>query len=300
MPILVTGASGFVGRELTKLALDFRCVVRTGTSQTSKDVCIVPNIDGSTDWGGCFEQVDAIIHLAGLAHNKVALESDYQSVNTDGTLNLALKAAEAGVKRFVFVSTIGVNGTSSQGRPFLSSDSPKPHNSYAMSKYKAELGLLNISKKTGLEVVIVRPTLVYGPNAPGNFGMLARLINKTPVLPFGLANNRRDFIAVQNLVDLLVTCARHENAAGHIFLASDNEVVSTKIFTNAIADGYGKKVTQLPIPEGLMRLAGRLIGKPAMIEQLYGNLEVDSSNTKKILDWTPPFTMKQAMKSLVK
>ena len=120
------------------------------------------------------------------------------------------------------------------------------------------------------------------------------------MLPFGLANNRRDFIAVQNLVDLLVTCARHENAAGHIFLASDNEVVSTKIFTNAIADGYGKKVTQLPIPEGLMRLAGRLIGKPAMIEQLYGNLEVDSSNTKKILDWTPPFTMKQAMKSLVK
>ncbi|CDT39888.1 Putative UDP-glucose 4-epimerase [Vibrio coralliirubri] len=300
MPILVTGASGFVGRELTKLPLDFRCVVRSKKQHTYKDTYAVSSIDGSTEWDGCFEQVDAIIHIAGLAHNKSITECDYQSINTDGTLNLALKAAEEGVKRFVFVSSIGVNGTHTHKQPFLPTDKPQPHNAYAMSKYKAEMGLMDIAGKTGLEVVIVRPTLVYGLDAPGNFGMLSKLVSKAPILPFGLANNRRSFIAVQNLVDLLVVCAKHENAAGHIFLASDNEVTSTKVFTNAIANGYGKKVTQLLIPEGLMRLAGRLIGRSAMIEQLYGNLEVDSSNTKEILDWTPPFTMKQAMKSLVK
>ncbi|MFA1576250.1 NAD-dependent epimerase/dehydratase family protein [Vibrio cyclitrophicus] len=300
MPILVTGASGFVGRELTKLALDFRCVVRSDNQHTYKDTYVVPSIDGSTEWDGCFEQVDAIIHLAGLAHNKSVMECDYQSINTDGTLKLALKAAEEGVRRFVFVSSIGVNGTHTQEQPFLPTDDPKPHNAYAMSKYKAEIGLIDIANKTGLEVVIVRPTLVYGLGAPGNFGMLSQLVNKVPFLPFGLANNRRNFIAIQNLVDLLVTCAKHENAAGHIFLASDNEVTSTKLFTNAIANGYGKKVTQLPVPKSLMRFAGRLIGKSAMIEQLYGNLEVDSSNIKEILGWTPPFTMQQAMKDLLK
>ena len=300
MTILVTGATGFVGQNLTQLNQNFRCVIRAGEHHSFADSYTVSTIDASTDWSNCFEGVDAIIHLAGLAHNKSYTDAEYRAVNTDGTLRLALKAAEAGVKRFVFVSSIGVNGTNSYDSAFLPSDVADPHNSYAQSKHEAELGLWDISKQTGLEVVVVRPTLVYGPNAPGNFGMLTKLVNSIPFLPFGLANNRRDFISVGNLVDLLIVCAKHKNAPGNIFLASENNTVSTRDFVNAIATGQGKKVFQIPIPVSFMRLAGLMIGKSAMIEQLFGNLEVDSSNLKDILNWTPPYSMKDSMAMLRK
>lgn len=300
MAILVTGATGFVGRELTKLKKDFRCVVRLGEAHSYHNTFSVPSIDASTEWEGCFNDVHSLIHLAGLAHSKTFSTYDYNLVNTAGTLRLAQKAVEAGVRRFVFVSSIGVNGTSTIGAPFTPHSKENPHNHYAQSKYDAELGLKKIAENTGLEVVIVRPVLVYGAHAPGNFGLLTKLVSKLPILPFGSVNNRRDFIAVQNLVDLLVTCATHPDATGHTFLASDGKTVSTKQFTNAIAKGLGKKVFQLPIPVGLMRLVGKVAGKSAMMEQLFGNLEVDSSNTREILNWTPPFTMEQSMASLKK
>lgn len=300
MTILVTGATGFVGQNLTQLKQNFRCVVRSGEQHSFADSYTVSSINASTDWNNCFHDVKAIIHLAGLAHNKSYTDADYKTVNTEGTLRLAIKAAEAGVKRFVFVSSIGVNGTNSYDKVFSHSDQAKPHNSYALSKYNAEMGLWEISKQTGLEVVIIRPTLVYGPNAPGNFGALVRLVNSLRILPFGLANNKRSFIAVQNLVDLLVTCARCPEASGHTFLASDSEKVSIKEFTNAIGEGLSKKIIQLPIPVSLMRLVGKATGKSAMIEQLYGDLQVDSSNLKEVLGWTPPLTIKQAMVSLRK
>ena len=300
MTILVTGATGFVGQNLTQLNQNFRCVIRAGEDHSFADSYTVSTIDASTDWSNCFEGVDAIIHLAGLAHNKSYTDAEYRAVNTDGTLRLALKAAEAGVKRFVFVSSIGVNGTNSYDSAFLPSDVADPHNSYAQSKHEAELGLWDISKQTGLEVVVVRPTLVYGPNAPGNFGMLTKLVNSIPFLPFGLANNRRDFISVGNLVDLLIVCAKHKNAPGNIFLASESNTISTRDFVNAIAAGQDRKVFQIPIPVSFMRLAGLVIGKSAMIEQLFGNLEVDSSNLKGILNWTPPYSMKDSMAMLRK
>lgn len=298
MTILVTGASGFIGQYITNLNYDFRCVVRSDEVHSFSDSYVVSSIDSSTEWNGCFDGVDSIIHLAGLAHGKSFKDSEYVAVNVEGTLRLALKAAEARVSRFVFISSIGVNGTSSRSTPFSPYCAVEPHNMYAASKYEAELGLKEISKQTGMEVVIVRPTLVYGPNAPGNFGMLTKLVSKLPCLPFGLAKNKRDFIAVQNLADLLVTCATHPDAVGHTFLASDSETVSTKEFTNAIAEGLGKGAVQLPIPVSLMRLAGKLTGKSEMIEQLFGNLEVESSNIKEVLGWVPPYTMKQAMASL--
>ncbi|ELB1136528.1 TPA: NAD-dependent epimerase/dehydratase family protein [Vibrio parahaemolyticus] len=300
MTILVTGATGFVGQNLTQLNQNFRCVIRAGEHHSFADSYTVSTIDASTDWSNCFEGVDAIIHLAGLAHNKSYTDAEYRAVNADGTLRLALKAAEAGVKRFVFVSSIGVNGTNSYDSAFLPSDVADPHNSYAQSKHEAELGLWDISKQTGLEVVVVRPTLVYGPNAPGNFGMLTKLVNSIPFLPFGLANNRRDFISVGNLVDLLIVCAKHKNAPGNIFLASESNTISTRDFVNAIAAGQDRKVFQIPIPVSFMRLAGLVIGKSAMIEQLFGNLEVDSSNLKDILNWTPPYSMKDSMAMLRK
>ncbi|EOA6616084.1 TPA: NAD-dependent epimerase/dehydratase family protein [Vibrio vulnificus] len=293
--LLVTGATGFIGSHLSKNIKSARYVVLNKNECSFADTYHVDSINGSTPWSGAFHGIDAIVHLAGVAHRNNPSSYGYKEVNTEGTIQLANEAVKAGVKRFVFVSSIGVNGTSTQAKPFSLDSEPSPHNDYARSKYDAEIGLKKIAKETGLEVVIVRPTLVYGPDAPGNFGMLTKLIKRLPVLPFGLATNRRDFISVQNLTALLVTCATHPNAAGHTFLASDSETVSIKEFTNAIAKGLGKKVFQLPVPLTLMRLAGKLTGKSAMIEQLYGNLEVDSSNIKEVLGWTPPFTMEQSM-----
>lgn len=295
--ILLTGATGFIGCEVVSTGIKFRCVTRPNRQNFFDDIYSVSHIDGQTNWNGAFKDVMAIIHLAGVAHNQ-KVHSDYTSVNTDGTLNLARQAISSGVKRFVFVSSIGVNGSSTDSEAFSVNSTTNPHNAYAQSKYDAELGLRKIADETGLEVVIVRPTLVYGPNAPGNFGLLTKLVKKLPVLPFGLANNKRDFIAVQNLADLLVTCATHPNASGHTFLASDMETVSIKQFTNSIAEGLGKKLIQLPIPVSIMSLLGKITGKSAMIEQLYGNLQVDSSNIKEVLGWTPPYSIQQAMATL--
>ncbi|MGR5522468.1 NAD-dependent epimerase/dehydratase family protein [Vibrio sp. PNB22_4_2] len=294
----MTGATGFVGSQLSSRLEGVKCIVRKNEKHSFFDFLEVESIDGLTEWNSNLDGVDTIIHLAGVAHTTAANVPYLRAVNFDGTLHLANEAVRAGVKRFVFVSSIGVNGAFTDQAPFNEKSKPCPHSQYAQSKYDAELGLKKIAKETGLEVVIVRPTLVYGPSAPGNFGMLTRLVNKLPILPFGSANNRRDFIAVQNLADLLVTCANHPDATGHTFLASDGETVSIKEFTNAIADGLGKKVIQLPVPVSVIRLAGKLTGKSAMIEQLYGNLEVDSSNIKEVLGWTPPLTMKQAMATL--
>ena len=293
--ILLTGSTGFIGRYFEEINSNLKYVSR---NKKKKTFFCIDSLNATTNWQGAFTDISTIIHLAGLAHSLSFTAQDYQSVNVDGTLHLANEAAKAGVKRFVFVSSIGVNGTVTQQAPFSTASIPHPHNAYAQSKYYAEIGLKKIADETGLEVVIVRPTLVYGPNAAGNFGALTRLVNKLPALPFGLANNKRDFIAVQNLVDLLITCANHPKAAGHTFLASDGETMSIKEFTNAIADGLDKRLIQLPVPISLMKLVGKLLGKSAMVEQLVGNLEVDSSNLQEVLDWTRPYTMKQAMSSL--
>ena len=296
--VLITGATGFVGMHLVEL-IDFpRCVVRKQEPHQFSDFYEIDSLETTTDWSLAFDDVEAIVHLAGIAHMRDVNEATYRKVNKEGTLCLAKEAVKAGVKRFVFVSSIGVNGTVTHDAPFSIDTIAKPHNSYTQSKYDAEVGLRKIAEDTGLEVVIIRPTLVYGPDAPGNFGMLTKLVNKLPILPFGLANNQRDFIAVQNLADLLVTCTWSPDAAGYTFLANDGETVSTKEFTDMIARGLGKNVVQLPIPTSFMRLAGKLTGKSAMIEQLVGNLQVDSSNLKSVLNWTPPLTMKQAMATL--
>ncbi|MFB2651862.1 NAD-dependent epimerase/dehydratase family protein [Shewanella seohaensis] len=296
--VLLTGASGFIGSYLRFSDIVVRCVVREGEPIVNKDNFIINKLARTTDWNGAFDCIDVVIHLAGLAHSSDFTDEELNEVNCNSVIHFANSAFSNGVKRFVFVSSIGVNGAFSRDKPFTLNETVRPHNSYARSKYDAEVGLKKLASETGLEVVIVRPTLVYGLNAPGNFGLLTKFVKKLPVLPFGLANNKRDFIAVQNLADLLITCATHPNAAGHTFLASDMETVSVKQFTNAIADGLGTKVFQLPVPVSLMRLAGKLMGKSAMVEQLVGNLQVDSSNIKEVLGWTPPLTMKQAMATL--
>ncbi|MCU8141573.1 NAD-dependent epimerase/dehydratase family protein [Vibrio vulnificus] len=298
MKLFATGCNGFVGSHFLnkgKYRFDIYCAVRKYVDYIDLTRQSILDLESPQGWAEALEGSDVVVHMAAIAHYKYTNEKQISEINTKSVIRFASEAVKAGVKRFVFVSSIGVNGTSTQAEPFTLDSEPSPHNDYARSKYDAEIGLKKIAKETGLEVVIVRPTLVYGPDAPGNFGALTKLIQRLPVLPFGLATNRRDFISVQNLAELLVTCATHPNAAGHTFLASDGETVSIKEFTNAIAKGLGKKVFQLPVPVGLMRFAGKLTGKSAMIEQLYGNLEVDSSNIKEVLGWTPPFTMEQSM-----
>lgn len=295
MKTLLTGATGFIGKEVCKLITDKVCVVRPRKSHDFESFIEVPTIDGETDWTGAFEGISSVIHLAGLAHKQSFSTDDFTSINVEGTLNLAQSAANAGVKRFVFVSSIAVNGPMTGKSPLNSSSSPKPMNSAARSKLDAERGLMDLSKESGLEVVIVRAPLVYGAGAPANFGALCRLIQKTPALPFGLSNNRRTYISVQNIADLLVTCTSHPDAAGEIFLASEGPAISTKEFTDAIAHGLGKKVIQVPIPVVFFRFLGALTGRQAKIELLFGNLEFDSSDIKKVLGWTPPYQMSEAM-----
>jgi nucleoside-diphosphate-sugar epimerase len=297
MQVLLTGSSGFIGKELQKLTshVTYRCVTRRLSKEVASDNFTITNLDSKTNWNGAFDNINTIIHLGGLAHNKEYTFQEYKDINNMGTLHLAKMAASYGVKRFVFASSIGVNGSFTNHMPFSNTSEINPNNAYAQSKYDAEVGLKKIADETGLEVVIVRPTLVYGRNAPGNFGSLTKLVHKLPFLPFGLCDNRRDFIAVQNLADLLITCAKHQNAAGHTFLASDGETVSIKEFTDAIAKGLGENLIQLPIPVGLMRFVGKLLGKTEMVEQLVGNLEVDLSNLQEVLGWKPPYTMEESM-----
>lgn len=292
MNVLLSGATGFIGRNVLSLDKEHlinRCIVRAGgTNSLPVEQYIVDNIDENTYWGNVFEGIDSIIHLAGIAHNKSTSQNEIFKTNTLGTLKLAKDAALFGVKRFIFVSTASLNDSDSQ------------FSAQTKSKLDAEIGLKKIAKDMDMELVIIRPVLVYGLNAPGNFGLLTKLIHLLPFLPFYLVKNKRDFIAVQNLADLLITSTYHPDAAGHTFLASDGQSVSTNYFTSAIAKGLNKSIIQLPIPVSIMRLAAQLIGKSMLAEQLLGNLEVDSTHAKEVLGWVPPYSMEQAMSSLSK
>jgi len=302
MKTLLTGASGFIGRHVEDLlGNNCRSVYRYNTHNSIiKDAFYIKNIDNNTQWGGAFDGCESVIHLAGIAHSKKYNEQDYVDVNTNGTIHLASEAAKAGVKRFVFVSSVNVCGSSSFSAPFSNDTEPKPNSPFSRSKLNAELGLKKLAGETGLEVVIVRPTLVYGPNAPGNFGMLTKLVDIVPLLPFGMASNRRNFISVQNLADLLITCTVHEKASGHVFFGSERETLSIKDFTNAIASAQDKHILQVPISIGLMRFIGFCTGKASIVEQLFGNLEVDTVNLQDVLNWAPPHTMKDCMAHLYK
>lgn len=260
--ILLTGGSGFVGRELSFL----------------NNISLRHEVNESS-----LTSFRTVIYLAGLAHGNYKY-NEYKSVNIDLVLNFVRLAVRSGIKRFVFLSSINVKDNFDDTLGLA-----------AKSKWIVEKRLAELSDECGIEIVIVRAPLIYGANAPGNFGLLTKLINRLPFLPFGLAKNQRDFIAVQNLADLLITCANHPFAAGHTFLASDGKTVSIKEFTNAIAKGLGKTLIQIPVPISVMSLTARVLGKFSIAEQLFGDLQVDSSNTREILGWTPPYTMEQAM-----
>ncbi|ENM5882622.1 NAD-dependent epimerase/dehydratase family protein [Vibrio metoecus] len=299
--IVLTGSTGFIGSELTKSLVDEKFfLLKLHESSFLNDEYIYVKKPGDLkNYSHLFDEDSVIIHLAGIAHTAKTSSDELERINVKYPVELFEVASKLNFKRFVFVSSIGVNGSSTKFySPYTDVSNPSPHNKYSDSKYRAELKLKELAISTNVELVIVRPPLVYGHNAPGNFGSLVSLVSKFPFLPFGLARNKRSFISVQNLVDLLITCAKHPCAAGNTFLASEGQAISIKEFTDAIAKGLSKKVIQLPIPVELMRFLGALFGKSTLIDQLFGNLEVDSSNVQKVLGWTPPLTMEQAMSSL--
>ncbi|ETX12589.1 epimerase [Marinomonas ushuaiensis DSM 15871] len=301
--VLITGSTGFVGSYLVNSLLEcsdlvIKIAVRQSVDMNGPICFEVGDINPLTDFSSAVTKTDVVIHLAARAHvmNNSSVDplSEFRAVNTGGTLNLARQAAKAGVKRFIFLSSIGVNGVNNTV-PFSVYDSPAPVEDYAVSKFEAEVGLRRIATETGMEVVIIRPPLVYGSNAPGNFGKLARLTSKNIPLPFGAINNKRSLISLDNLVDLIVTCIDHPKAANQTFLVSDDYDVSTTKLLSLMALAAGKKPRLIPVPVSVLRLIGRFTGKLAVLDRLCGNLQVDISHTKKTLGWNPPVSFQNGI-----
>lgn len=308
MKFLVTGANGFVGKALCKLLLaDSRnqvtAIVRGDRElkDLEMNVCNVDSLISGFDLSTELAEIDCVFHLAARAHKMDDTAFDrlqqFREVNVSGTLLLAQQAAQAGVARFVYVSSVGVYGNSSE-TPFEEISKFNPHSDYAISKLEAEFELKRMAKNLDIELVIVRPVLVYGKNAPGNFGQLTKLISRIPFLPFGLADNRRSFISVSNLANFLLLCSHHPAAANQDFVISDGEDVSIKQFSTAIAKGLGNRLVQLPVPVSIMRLMGKLLGKEEQVAQLLGDLQVNCFKARSLLDWQPAETMSQAMSRL--
>lgn len=304
--ILVTGATGFVGLGVIERLLKENYIVR-GTVRreinqfTGKvDWIKIRDINPEIDWMDSLDGIDCIVHLAARVHvmDEKAAEPlvEFRRVNVDSTLNLARQAALAGVRRFVFVSSIKVNGEYTQiGRPFTAHEKPDPQDFYGMSKYEAEVGLLEIALKTAMEVVIIRPPLVYGPGVKANFASMMRwLIWRIP-LPFGAVYNKRSMIALDNLVDLIVTCLYHPKAANQTFLVSDGEDMSIKEILRRMGEALGKPAWLIPVPVRFMSIIAKLIRKEAIAQRLFESLQVDSSKTLEILGWKPVVTVDVAL-----
>ncbi|MDM0053471.1 SDR family oxidoreductase [Variovorax sp. J22R115] len=304
--ILITGATGFVGAALlSRLCLEgheLTAVVRQRSLNLPLRVksVVVGNIDGGTYWGEALYRQDVVVHCAARVHVMREDESDplmaFRLTNLRGTLNLARQAAKAGVRRFIFISSIGVNGSETFDTPFSAETEAAPHSSYAISKHEAEIGLREIAEHTGLEVVIVRPPLVYGPSAPGNFATLVRWLQSTYPIPLGAVKNRRSYVSLDNLVDLLATCVHHPLAADQIFLVSDGEDLSIAELLRRMGSSLGKPARLIPVPPSLLKVGAKMIGKPELAQRLCGSLQVDIAKTRRLLSWTPPVSVHEGLR----
>lgn len=301
----VTGANGFVGRALVdRLRADgvpVRALVRraSGSDQVS-----IGGIGPETDWSQALTGVDCVIHCAAHVHQtevtRSRAENLHQRINTLGTMQLAREAARLGVRRLVFVSSVKVMGEASPpGAPWRVTDTPQPTDPYGQSKWAAEQALWQIAAGSRLEGVVVRPPLVYGPGVKANFLSLMRLVRRGWPLPFGAIHNRRSLVALGNLTDLLVRCARAPEAGGGTFFASDGHDLSTAELARAIARAMGQRPLLLPVPPAWLRLAGRLTGTSAAMDRLLGDLQVDIGHTIEKLDWRPVLTVEQALREAV-
>ncbi|MBW8328793.1 MAG: SDR family oxidoreductase [Thiobacillus sp.] len=304
MKIAVTGAAGFVGRALCSdlQAKDHVVVPIVRRACGLSHEVVVGDIGAATDWHAVLAGCDALVHLAARVHVMDDTAQDqlslYRSTNTEATLNLARQAAEAGVKRFAFISTIKVNG---EGRdaPYRESDAAAPEDAYAISKWEAEQGLLRIAQETGMEAVILRPPLVYGPGVKANFLRLMRTVERGWPLPLGAIRNRRSLLYLGNFVDAIRVCVEHPDAAGQTFLVDDGQPVSTPELIRGVARAMGRPARLLAVPVTGLELAGMLLGKRAAVARLTGSLFVDSTLIRTRLGWTPPYSMEAGLAATV-
>lgn len=298
--ILLTGASGFIGKHLfEKIKLNYQVHLLLRSPLKIHDYThIYEDLNASTDFSTALSGIDCVIHLAARAHilkeETVLPLEQFRAVNRDLTLSLARQAAQRGVKRFVYISSIGVNGVRNEN-PFKFSDEPMPADDYALAKLEAEQSLHSLSKETGMEIVIIRPPLVYGKGAPGNFNRLVKLTSISVPLPLGDIDNKRSFVSVDNLTDLIVTCIEHSHAKNEIFLVSDDEDVSTTQLLAKMLSAQGKQNLLVPIPVTFLKFLGGLVKRKALIERFTNSLTIDIEHTKKTLGWTPPISLDEGI-----
>ena len=307
--VLVTGAAGFVGRALCAALREAGHEVVATTRGMAEpwtsglEVHPISDIGPDTDWSGALAGVDAVAHLAARVHVMEERHAQplaaYRRVNALGTRRLAEAAAANGVGRVVFLSTVKVNGETSGSTPFRESDRPAPGDDYALSKWEGEQALAEVAARTGLETVVLRPPLVYGPGVKGNFLRLLELCQRAPPLPLGAASNRRSLIFLGNLVNAVSVCLRRPEAAGQTYLVRDGEDVSTAQLIRRVGAAMGRPARLFPVPGVLLRLAGHLTGKSGTVGRLLGSLAVDDGKIRAHLGWTAPFTMAQGLAETV-
>ena len=310
MHVLLTGSTGFVGKALMSTLRTKRHEISApmraqSESSASLNSFLVGDINAATNWSTVLQGADAVVHLAARVHVMRDTADnplkEFRSVNTEGTLNLARQAAAAGIRRFIFLSTIGVNGNStSHGKIFTETSASLPHDPYSVSKHEAEVGLRAISKSTGMKIVIIRPTLVHGNKAPGNFGKLTRLVAKGLPLPLASIDNRRSLVGIDNLVDFIITCLEHPAAANETFLVSDGEDLSTPDLIRRMARAMDRSARLLAVPKSVLMAAAAMLGKRDMAQRLCGSLQVDISKARALLGWNPPVSVDEGLRRAVK
>jgi len=306
MKILLTGANGFVGGHLAQALeaapdIDLTATIRRPVEILAAKTIMVQDLDANTNWSEALKSQDVVIHAAARVHIMKDDAADpmleYRRTNVEGTLNLARQAAAASIKRFIFLSSIKVNGEQTEvGRPFYADDKARPIDDYGVSKAEAEKGLQDISYDTGMEVVIIRPPLVYGQNIKGNFAKLIALVAKGVPLPLAMVKNQRSFVAIDNLVDLIITCINHPKAANQIFLVSDGQDLSTPELLDGMAKAMGRDIRLFPIPLSFLSLVAVIIGKRGEANRLLGSLQLDISKTLDVLDWAPVIDFEEGVR----
>lgn len=302
-PILISGATGFVGQALVAALRAQQRLVRRALRQAiaddEPDDVVVGDIGPDTNWLAALQDADCVVHLAARTHvlderSADALEA-YRRINVLGTIRLAQQAAAAGVRRLVFLSSVKVNGDATTPRPFTENDTPMPQDAYGITKREAEDALRRIGAETRMEVVILRPPLVYGPGVKGNFLSLLRLIEQGLPLPLASVENRRSLIYVENLVNAIIACMNAPAAAGKTYLVSDGEDVSTPALIGKLATAMGHSPRLLPCPVALLNLGAAMVGKRTTAARLTGSLRVDSSRIREELGWAPRYSLDQGL-----
>ena len=303
---LITGANGFVGSgvvaKLAREGVETLASVRSNIVTLPEGVRFVEDVEltAKTDWRQILTGVKSLVHLAARVHVMHETKADsltaFRAVNVNGTFNLARQAAAAGVKRFVFISSVKVNGESTpSGEAFTEADVPNPQDAYGQSKHEAEQCLRQVSADTGMEVVIIRPPLVYGPGVKANFAALMRAVHRGWPLPLGAVHNQRSLVALHNLVDFIVICITHPQAANQTFLVSDGQDLSTTELVRGLAKAAGMPARLLPMPVWALQAGASLLGKSDAVQRLCGNLQVDISKARSLLGWMPPVSVEEGL-----